>query len=61
MVEAVGVEGVHELRERPGGAHDGEHGQEHAPPGQRAPEVECWPEMSVSASSCAQYCHLLAM
>ena len=47
MVEAVGVEGVHELRERPGGAHDGEHGQEHAPPRQRTPEVECRPEMIV--------------
>ena len=45
VVEAVGVERVHELGEGPGGAHDGEHGQEHAPPGQRAPEVECWPEM----------------
>ena len=45
MVEAVGVESVHELREGPGGAHDGEHGQEHAPPRQRTPEVECRPEM----------------
>ena len=47
VVEAVGVECVHELREGPGGAHDGEHGQEHAPPRQRTPEVECRPEMIV--------------
>ena len=40
VVEAVGVEGVHELRQSPGGAHDAEHGQEHAPPSQRAPQVE---------------------
>ena len=41
MIEAVGVEGVHELGEGPGGAHDAEHGQEHAPACQRSSEVKC--------------------
>ena len=41
VVEAVGVEGVHELRQGPGGAHDAEHGQEHAPSSQRSTEVKC--------------------
>ena len=40
VVEAVGVEGVHELGQSPGGAHDAEHRQEHAPPSQRAPQVK---------------------
>ena len=44
MVEAVRVESVHELGEGPGGAHNGEHGQEHAPPRQWTPEVKCRPE-----------------
>ena len=41
VIEAVGVEGVHELGEGPGGAHDAEHGQEHAPACQRSSEVKC--------------------
>ena len=40
VVEPVGVEGVHELGQSPGGAHDAEHRQEHAPPGQRSPQVK---------------------
>ena len=40
VVEAVGVERVHELWQGPGGAHDAEHGQEHAPPRQGAAQVE---------------------
>ena len=40
VVEAVGVERVHELGQRPGGAHDAEHGQEHAPSRQGATQVE---------------------
>ena len=40
VVEPVGVEGVHELGQSPGGAHDAEHRQEHAPPSQRSPQVK---------------------
>ena len=40
VVEAVRVESVHELREGPGGPHDAEHGEKHAPPCQRTPQVE---------------------
>ena len=40
VVEAVGVERVHELGQGPGSAHDAEHGQEHAPPRQGAAQVE---------------------
>ena len=44
VVEAVGVEGVHELGECPGGPHDAEHGQEHAPAREGASQVERRPE-----------------
>ena len=43
VVEPVGVEGVHELGQSPGGAHDAEHGQEHAPTRQRATQVKSRP------------------
>ena len=44
VVEAVGVERVHELGQGPGGAHDAEHGQEHAPAREGTSQVEGRPE-----------------